>query len=265
MNKINKEYQLQKQLYVEALVEKDYMEIYEANLLKNDFILKLGEPKYELHKLEITIARTKLKLEMMQTCIKFNRPIDVEYIDRSLEKEFEKHYNMLKSMKNELEFVRSLGISGDLPVKEADEIKKLYYSIASFIHPEIADENDKKAKRMWNAAKKAYQQGDLTKLGKLQKKVMAEYNNMAEIAVQPENTLKEEVDSLREKTGAVISEIEKLKKRFPFNEAEMLGDDNAVLKSKKDMDFDITIAKEVLDKLEKQILEKLPPTGKFLN
>lgn len=261
----NKEYQLQKQLYVEALVEKDYMEIYEANLLKNDFILKLGEPKYELHRLEITIARTKLKLEMMQTCIKFNRPMDLEYIDRTLEKEFEKHYNMLKSMKDELEFVRNLDISGDLPVMEADEIKKSYYSIASFIHPEIADENDKKAKRMWNAAKKAYQQGDLIKLGRLQKKVMAEYRNISERVQLSENMLEGEVEALKEKTGAVISEIERLKKRFPFSEAEMLGDDKAVLKFKKDIDFDIIIAEEVLDKLEKQILENLPPTGKFLN
>ena len=99
MDKSFKNYKIQKKLLLEALVEKDHMEIYESSFLKNDFVLKLGEPRYELHKLELTIARTKLKLDMMQTCIKFQIPMNTEQIDRQLEKEFEKQDSMLKSMK----------------------------------------------------------------------------------------------------------------------------------------------------------------------
>jgi hypothetical protein len=44
-----------------------------------------------------------------------------------------------------------------------------------------------------------------------------------------------------------------------------LGDDEAVEKFRKDIDIDIKIAKELLDKLEKQILEKLPAPSDLLN
>lgn len=265
MNNSSNEYMLQKRLFVEALVEKDYMEIYASNLLKNDFIIKFGEPKYELHKLEITIAKTKLKLEMMQACIKFNRPIDVEYIDRTLEKEFENHNTILKNMKKELEFVRGLSPEGDLPFQEAEQLKKLYLSIAGFVHPEMAGKEDKKAKRLWTSARTAYEHGELEKLAKLEEKVLAEYKGSVAMEGQNRDTPEEQVITLKNRTENVMSEIEKLKRQFPFNEAGMLGDAAAASKFRKDMDFDITIAREVLDKLEKQILEKLPSPGKYLN
>ncbi len=265
MDKLFQEYIIQRKLLVEALVEKDHMEIYESPLLKNDFVLKLGEPRYELHKLELTVARTKLKLDMMQTCIKFQIPMDTEQIDRQLEKEFEKHDSMLKSMKKEIDNVHNLGDENDITIRNSQELKELYLSIASYVHPELSYSSDKNKKRIWKATKKAYELGDITKLRKLQNKVINEYKddilNDDETEIGLENT----VLSMRAKREAVLLEIESLKKQFPFNEAKMLEDEAAITKFKKDIALDIKIANEVLDKLEKQILEKLPAPSKFLN
>lgn len=264
MDKLIKDYEIQKKLFIEAIVEKDYMEIYESFSLKNDFVLKLGKPRYELHKLELTIARTKLKLDIMQTCIKFKIPIDTEHIDRQLEKEFEKHDIMLKSMKKEIENVRNLSAESDISPRKTQELKELYFSIASYVHPEFTDSSDKNAQRIWKAAKTSYEKGDAARLKRLQKKVLNEYKDTLTNEEKSKMDLKNTVISMRSKTEDVLSQIESLKKKFPYNESKILGDEAAVIKFRKGIDVDIKIAKEVLDKLEKQILEKLPPS-KFLN
>ncbi|PYG88566.1 hypothetical protein LY28_01417 [Ruminiclostridium sufflavum DSM 19573] len=265
MDRLIEEYKNQKRLLAEALVEIEHMKTYKSYLLKNEFVLKLGEPRYELHKLELTIARAKLKLDMMQTCIKFKMPIDTEQIDRQLEKEFEKHLSVLRNMKKEIESVHSLSDEEDIKTYNMQELKELYFSIASCIHPELINIRDKNIKRIWNAAKKAYENGDTAKLKRLQKKVYLEYRNIGLNEELPETDLENTVLSIKSKRESVVSEIESLKKQFPFSEAKMLEDDDAVKKFKKDIDVDIKIANEVLDNLEKQILEKLPAPGKYLN
>lgn len=265
MDNLLNEYITQKQLLVEAIVEKDYMQIYESFSLKNDFVLKLGEPRYKLHKIEITIARTKLKLDMLETCIKLKVPIDIEQIDKHLDKEFEKHDSMLKSMKKEIDSVHNLDNEDLFLISNVKELKKVYFSIACYVHPELSDSADKNAKRIWKAAKKAYENGDVAKLKRLQKKVQNEYRDILPNEGNPKTDLENMVSSMKSKREEVLSEIERLKKQFPFNEAKMLGDQDAIIKFKKDIDLDIKVAKELLDKLEKQVLEKLPAPSRFLN
>lgn len=265
MENIYEDYRAQKRLLMEALVERDYMEIYESNILKNDFILKLGEPRYELHRLELTIARTKLKLEMMQTCIHFQIPIDPGHIDRTLEKEFEKHFNMLKIMKREIDNVHNMNGENEFLAAAARELKDLYLSIADRVHPELIVSSDKKTNRIWKAAKAAYERKDAAKLKRLQKRVLTEFQSIPEPQEEPPRNMKKVVRQMKTRTKSVLAEIDNLKKQFPFNEAKLLGDDDAVEKFRKDISIDIQIAKELLDKLEKQILEKLPPISDLLN
>ncbi len=268
MENIYEDYKVQKKLLMEALVERDYMEIYESSLLKNDFILKLGEPRYELHKLELTIARTKLKLEMLQTCVQFQIPIDYQHIDRTLEKEFEKNFSMLRIMKREIDNVHNMSVDNTELIEKAQELKNMYFSIAERIHPELSDIPDKKSKRIWKAAKAAYETQDAEKLKKLHKKVILEYKDGPEgsekLEEKSKTDMKRVVKHLKTKTKTVLSEIESLRKQFPFNEAKILEDQEAVERFRKDISIDIRIAKELLDKLEKQILEKLPPTSDLL-
>ncbi len=265
MDKIYQEYKIQKKILVEAIVEKDYLKIYEEFLLKNEFVLKLGEPRYELHKLELTIARTKLKLDMMQACIKLQIPIDTDHIDRQLDKEFEKHDIMLKNMKKEIDDVHRLSEEENISFENIQELKDIYFSIVSYVHPELIDNLDKNANRIWKAAKKAYENGDIKKLKRLQKKVLEENTDSLTNEEKSDTSLKTKVLSMKLKTDDVLSEIESLKKQFPFNEAKVLEDEEEVAKFKKDIDLDIRIAKEVLDKLQKQILEKLPAPSKYLH
>ncbi len=265
MDNLYENYRTQKKVLLEAIVERDYMEIYQSNILKTDFIIKLGEPRYELHILELTIARTRLKLEMMQTCIQMQIPIDSQHIDSTLEKEFQKHFGMLKVMKSEIESVHKMNDQNEELVKVAVEAKRLYSSIAERLHPELAVVDDKKSNRLWKAAKTAYENKDSEKLRKLYSRVMKEYPDNVELEAEPPIEIKKAVKVLRSKTKNVLSEIASLKKQFPFNEAKLLEDDEALEKSRKDIAFEIRIAREFLDKLEKQVLEKLPPAGKFLH
>lgn len=265
MENMLENYRNQKKILMEALVQKDYMEIYQSGILKNDFILKLGEPRYELHKLELKIARTKLKLEMMQTCIQFQIPIDNEHIDRTLEKDFEKHFHMLRVMKKEIESVHNMNVSNWELEKTAMHLKALYISIAEKIHPELSAISDKKSARIWKAAKAAYESKDVKKLEKLQKRVLLEYQDVPELQEEAQQDMKKVVRKMRYKTKSVLSDIENLKKQFPFNEAKLLEDEEALERFKKDISKDIKAARELLDKLEKQILEKLPPTSDLLN
>ena len=262
MNKLIEEFTLNRKLLAEALVEKDYMELYEAEIIKNEFVAKLGEPRYELHKLELSIARTKLKLEMIETCERFKIPIDYSHIDQELEKEFEKHYEVLKNMRLEIEHVHSIDNSMEQKKRESElEMKDIYLEIASHIHPELAINQDKSMKRTWKTAETAYQKGDIEKLKRLRKKVIKDYANVNE----NHEDLEEQLTVIKERKAVIQDKIQSMKKKFPFSESGMLDDEVAVMKFRDDMDTDIRVAKEVLDKLEKQMLEKLPPMGRYKN
>ena len=262
MTKLFEEFTLNRKLLAEALVEKDYMELYKAETLKNEFVAKLGEPRYELHKLELAIARTKLKLEMIETCEKFKIPIDYSHIDRELEKEFEKHYEVLKNMRLEIERVHLIDDAMEQKKRESElEMREIYLEIASYIHPKLTINQDKSMKRTWKNAETAYQQGDKDKLKRLLKKVIKDNANVNENL----GDLEEQLTVIKKLKAAVLEEIKSMKKRFPFSESDMLDDEVAVMKFRDDIDTDIRVAKEVLDKLEKQILEKLPPLGKYKN
>lgn len=265
MKKLIEEYKTQKRLLVEALVEKDHIEIYESLSLKNEFILKLGEPRYKLHKLEMAIAKAKLKLDMLQTCINFKVPIDTEHIENQLEKEFEKHNSALRNMRKEIEIVRNLSDEDYIKIQNMQEIKELYFSIASYIHPELIAICDKNIKRTWKATKKAYEDGDVAKLKRLQKNVLNKYKDTLTDEKPQEADIENEILSMKLKRELVVSEIESLRKQFPFSESKVLEDEEAVAKFKKDIEVDIKIASEVFEKLEKQILEKLPPPSRYLN
>ncbi len=264
MDNLYENYRNQKEVLLEALVERDYMEIYQSNILKTDFIIKLGEPKYELHKLELTIARTKLKLEMMQTCIHMQIPIDSQHIDNTLEKEFANHFGTLKVMKKEIESVNNREAQSGNLVQSAEEAKRLYFSIAKRLHPELVTVADRKSSRLWKTAKSAYESKDSDKLRKLYNRVLKEYPEV-EADAEPPQEIKKAVKALKSKTKNVLSEIASLKKQFPFNEAKLLENDEAIQKSRNEIAFEIRIAREFLDKLEKQILEKLPPVGNLLH
>ncbi len=262
MNKLIEQYTLNRKLLAEALVEKDYMKLYEAEILKNEFVAKLGEPRYELHKLELAIARTKLKLEMIETCEKFKIPIDYSYIDRELEKEFEKHYEVLKKMRLEIEYVHSIDYAMEKNKRDNElKMKDIYMEIASYIHPELTINQDTSMKRTWKSVEKAYQQGDIEKLKRLRRKVIKDFGNISE----KHEDLEKQLTAIKERKADVENEIEAMKKSFPFSESDMLDDEVAVMKFRDDMDTDIRTAKEVLDKLEKQVLEKLPPVGRYKN
>lgn len=262
MNKLIEQYTINRKLLAEALTEKAHMEMYEAEILKNDFVAKLGEPRYELHKLELAIARTKLKLEMIETCEKFKIPIDYSYIDRELEKEFEKHYEVLKKMRLEIEYVHSIDYVREKNKREMElEMKDVYLEIASYIHPELTINQDLSMKRTWKTAEKAYQQGDLEKLKRLRKKTIKDFGNINE----KYEDIEIQLSTITERKADIQKEIQAMKKSFPFSESDMLDDEVAVMKFRDDMDSDIRTAKEVLDKLEKQVLEKLPPVGRYKN
>lgn len=264
MKNMFKEYKVQKKLLLEALVEKDYLEIYESSLLKKDFVLKLGEPRYELHKLEMSLARTKLKLDMMDTCARFQIPVDQDHIDKQLEKEFEKHEQMLGSMKYEIERAHTIQQESSITSEILTELKRLYFSVAGYIHPEISTGLDKGAKRLWKEARQAFEKGNIAKLQRIHQKVTGLYAEVEKNELDAAE-IEKVVNSLKSKTFDVLSEIENLKKEFPFNEAKILGDEAAVTKFRNDMYKDIKTAREALDKLEKQILEKLPAPNGYLN
>lgn len=257
-------YRIHKRILAEALVEKDYMEIHEAYKLKNDYIVYFGEQKYQLHKLEINVAKTKLKLEMMQVYKQFDIPMDIEHIDRALNKEFEKQLFMLKVMKRDIDFIHRLNEENqDNAIKL--ELKELYLEIAALVHPELIQKSDKKTNRLWKSVVKAFKNKDLIKLKKLKNKVSKEFSDTGELKALSDKNIISEIKNLRLKAINVNSEIEKLKGQFPFNEAKLLSDSYSIDKYKKSIELDIKIAKELLDSMEKKILEKLPAPSSYLN
>jgi len=186
------------------------------------YYARIGELQIELLQLQAETFAAKRKLEMMQAAINRNEEINLPYIELMVELEMQEQLKKIDEEISKLGKAKNLLANLDSPKRSA-ELRKIFREMAKELHPDINPDLSGSAKNLWNAATKAYEDGDLESLRALRLLVSDVKNKTEEFT--NENVLLTQINLLKEGINRLLEEIENIRTVFPFTFEKQINDD----------------------------------------
>ncbi len=214
------------------------------------YYARIGELQIELLQLQAETYSAKRKLEMMQAAINRNEEINLPFIDLMVELEMQEQLKKIEEEISKLGKAKHLLANLNSPKRSA-ELRKIFREMAKELHPDINPDLPDSAKNLWNAAMKAYDDGDLESLRALRLLVCDMKNKNEEFT--DENVLLTQVNLLKEGINRLLEEIENIRGQFPFTFEKQINDDAWVNEQRTSLKKEIETATEQKQQYENSI------------
>lgn len=212
--------------YESLLLRRDRLKK-EATLCEDAYLRTFGAYILDIFKLEIECIALKKKISFCQSSINRGEEIDLNKIDRFVDKEMESYNKELKK----LILSHQYALSSDR-ITEFDvlKIKKIYKEIAKSLHPDINPRTaeDEELLDLWDMVVKAYKANNLSRLEELQVLVNRAFG---EKGLDQEAIV---VNNIEEKIKKLEEEIDRILNTDPYNYKFLLSDNKAVEAKKEE-------------------------------
>lgn len=211
--------------------ELDQLRFVECENIKMDYMMKLGDLEYNLFKYECKYLRLKRKTVLIQAKINRQEYIDIENIDRILDKEFEEYINILNDKWKDINSALNRYHSKTLSIEDTHEIKALYRQIVKALHPDINPNISEKELTLFSQAVEAYRCGDLEGI-----RVIFNLLDQESLDIKYPDTieaLEDMLDNLNNSINNINDNINFIKSSYPYNTKDLLNNEE-LLKQKKD-------------------------------
>lgn len=208
------------------LSERDTLELIECKNLETAYLLVFGALEYKAFEYECKYLRLKRKLELIQAKINRQEKIVEAEINNCLDEEFASYTEKLEEQLNQINSAierNSLEMLSDADTKE---IKKLYHIIVKRLHPDLHPELSDAQGDMFYKAVEAYEHGDLRTIQIIHETTSDEIFEFTSDNIMLQMT--KEKDRLNTLLEFIKEDIEKIKKSFPYNQKDLLADDEKI-------------------------------------
>lgn len=211
--------------------------------LERKYVLEFGLYEYELYKKELEIDKLKRKIQLIRIEINHENKVNINEIERKLNKEFEEYEKQLQAQFDEIKFLEEHEFD-ELSVQDTKKLKKLYRELVKRLHPDLNPNQNFLEISLFYKAVKCFESGDLKGLESI-------------FALLPENHVEEvsEIENLKNLVKEYEEKISHLKNEYPYNKKELIEDQQ----SKNDyIDMLVELIndrKEHIKKLEDKIKE----------
>lgn len=230
------------------IVEKEYLINYECKSLKIDFLLNIGTLEYKRYSLKNRINKIRRKIDFLK---------DLEYyeigeIDAMIEDEFE-HQNMIeKEMFDDINIAIEYSLKDEISSKKIQELNDNFCIVVRAYDPIIHKKISDKKIAMFETAKKAYAEGNNRLL-----KNYVELIEQDEIIDQDDiEIMKKEIGQNKQLLNECIHMINIIKNSFPYNQKQLLQNDDMIRRKKDVINEEIIQLESELKSMEKK-LEKM--------
>lgn len=230
------------------IVEKEYLINYECKSLKVDFLLNIGTLEYKRYSLKNRINKIRRKIDFLK---------DLEYyeiveIDAMIEDEFE-HQNMIeKEMFDDINIAIDYSLKDEISSKKIQELNDNFCIVVRAYDPIIHKKISDKKIAMFETAKKAYAEGNNRLL-----KNYVELIEQDEIIDQDDiEIMKKEIGQNKQLLNECIHMINIIKNSFPYNQKQLLQNDDMIRRKKDVINEEIIQLESELKSMEKK-LEKM--------
>ncbi|MEN8155060.1 MAG: hypothetical protein ABFR75_13670 [Acidobacteriota bacterium] len=218
------------------------------------YMAALGEKKYEKFELEIEVRRIKRKIDLIQQCINRSEPVEESKIEEQLDEELEQWTVELEELYEKVERSKQ-EVKLNIPVKNFEEIRKVYIKLVKLIHPDIDPSGE--LLQYWDMVQQAYERRDLEELKSI---LLVVEGKGGVVKVPPEeNELKLKIKGLKERITVLVNSVKEIMSSFPFTIADKIKDKIWVEDKKKELGLEISRLKESRMELLKHLEFMLEP------
>ena len=196
---------------------------HESKYLEKEYMEKIGQLEFKSFKTQCDILRIRRKTEIVKELIDNNRVLDLEFVEKILDIDFEENKATLQEQANLLKLALTQTDKFTLSGTEDDELIFVYKNLIGRINPDLNRDQSEEATELYKEAVTAFAQKDLTALREIMAKAPA-YNNDI-LATEPallaqcKTTLENAIKDLQEQQKL-------LNDSFPFVTLSLLHDDD---------------------------------------
>ena len=168
MQQLTKE-ELQQQLdilkeeYIKLLNDKDVLLNWGKPQLEALYTTRIGFLQITKLQQQLRIKALKRKIEMVQSAINRNVPVDVTAIELTVATELAEAEHRIMQETGKLENAKNM-LSNLSSPERSNDLRKLYRQMAKQLHPDLNPALTNEQKEIWLKVKDAYEAGDLEKL-----------------------------------------------------------------------------------------------------
>lgn len=235
--------------FLETIMARDYLLFHKAELLKAEYMEKVGMLEYKLYEFQIAFQRLKRKLDLIRQKINCQQKVNLEAIEYKLDAEYAEYEEKIAIRLAEITDL--LNISGVMSKDNSKEIKSLYKKLVKRLHPDLNSNITDEEFNLFHKVVRAYQQSDINTLRRidmLTDKISTDSGNKYEAKKLRYNQLKSACEAMER-------EMVEIKKGFPFDKVDFLKDKQAVKQRKRELQSSLDEYKERYAELEVTLKE----------
>lgn len=231
--------------YTDLIIERDRLSK-EAALLNAAYIRRFGALIEKAFSLKIECIRCKKIIAEYMKMVnrgKDSGSVTLDELKELVEEEMAPYEEQLKDISKIRKSKETVS------AYELAQIKKIYKSIATRIHPDINPQlfGHEEIRSLWEDVSSAYKSNNLERMKEL------EALAAALIAKYGDDVVAVVVGDLDEKIAKVKAQIEEIKSTDPYQYKFLLDDEEACEETEKDLNAEIETYQQYLDDLNSQI------------
>jgi hypothetical protein len=234
-----------KDILTDKIVERDYLIHYYCKELKVDYMLKIGSLEYKKLLVENNVKKIKRKIELIKELEVFHE----QEIDEIIKNEFIENTEIEKEMFADINLAIDYSMDENITLDEIDDLNLLYSTIVRTWNPALNLGLSEQKLNLYKEAEKAYKVGNINLLEKYSN--LIDDDDVIELGELNElKTAKERYNILLKENNELIRTI---KNSFPYNERDILEDENLLRRRKDAINDETEELKEELTKLKKEL------------
>lgn len=235
----------------DLIIEVDCTIFHKSKALEKEYMEHVGQLELQSFSVQYKILRTKRKLELVEDLIENNRVLDLEFIDKVIDVDFEEYENLLKEQTNLLKL--SLSYADKSRKNEDEGLSADYRQLVSLLHPDLNAGLDEEAGLLFREGVSAYAKKDRQTL----RAALDKAASYAEGSPVPADALKETRNLLSKALEDLREQQSLLDKSFPFSSAHLLEDADQLAAKRCELQGHIAYYESHLARYEAQLKELL--------
>lgn len=212
------------------------------------YVLEFGMDEYKLYETEFEIEKLERKLELIEA----GSNIDLDKIEKKVDREFEESERQLKAQIDEINYLKF----NEFKRLSSDDLKKLrqtYLMLIEKLHPDLNPNQNFLALSLFIKAENSFKNDDLEAL-----------ESVTRILPEENNQEMPEIDDLKGLILEFEGKIYLIENEYPYNKKELLDDEDKGNEYQMMLSELICDRKEELKQLENKIDECLKNQKKSL-
>lgn len=235
--------------FLNTLMARDNLVFHEAELLKAEYMEKIGMLEYKLYEFQIVLQRLKRKLELVRQKINCQEKINMQSIEYKLDAEYADYEE--KIAERLAEIAKLLDINGMMPEEEGQELKALYKKLVKRLHPDLNPKLTDEEYNLFLRAVAAYKNSDLRTM----KRIDMLTDKISASSMDRNEARKLRYKGLQKACEEMEKEMMEIRKGFPFDKLAFLKNKEAIKQRQSEIQASMDDYKEQYAQLEEKLKE----------